>query len=425
MKPKPKHALALALTSLLLAALSPVQGTPLASTFQYKQWVVSDPVFQAGCAGTFDDIAVKDPAIVFYNGKYHMFYTSKVRRDTFASGVPGVDPRSCSGVGYVSAPTLEGLKGAPRYNFGEIVGGQVIAPQVFYFEPHKLWYLIAQVSVRGTGIKRPEMFSNRRVAAAAEASGDPDLMPVYLTNPDIENVHGWSKPKPIRTRKNYADFWIDFWVICDEAKAHLFYTDHRGSMFRMECPIDQFPDGFKDSVDEIAFTDSGETLFGRWRMHEASHIYYVKSANKYLCLLEAVYPHPTRPNYWDSRSRFMFAVVADRLEGPWKRIETDGPNDFAGDPGNLTRLNGIRSNYDQVSHFEIIRKTHDQRFEIEDFNFVLLFQAFDSENIGDDFHYDDLPWELALMKNYKGAWGDRLPVPFGETAKQAAPPSRP
>ena len=185
----------------------------------------------------------------------------------------------------------------------------------------------------------------------------------------------------------------------DKKKAHLFYTDHEGSMFRFECPLEKFPDGYANEKEETVLTERGETSRGRWRLHEASHIYYVKKENKYLALLEAVYPHPTRKNYWDSRSRFMFAMVADKLEGPWRRVEAD-QNEFAGDPAYLFNEDGSKSNYDQVSHFELIRSGYDQCLEIEDFNLQLLFQAFDADNIGSDFNYDFLPWELAVMRNY-------------------------
>ena len=48
--------------------------------FQYKKWTVSKSLFLPGKEGEFDDVAVKDPTIVFYNGKYHMFYTSKASK---------------------------------------------------------------------------------------------------------------------------------------------------------------------------------------------------------------------------------------------------------------------------------------------------------------------------------------------------------
>lgn len=343
--------------------------------FPFKKWTVSKPIFKPGPKGTFDDVAVKDPTIVYYNGTYHMFYTSKAgkeaRKKLEYSGTGG----SCSG--YVCAPTLEELNQVRRYDLSTMYKSVIIAPQVFYFEPQKLWYLIAQTTVEGK----------------------PDLAPIYMTNPAIENVQGWSKPQIIKTKKSNDGFWIDFWVICDEQKAHLFYTDHEGSLFRFECPIEKFPEGYADEKEETVLTERGENSKGRWRLHEGSHIYYVKKENKYLALLEAVYPHPTRKNYWDSRSRFMFAMVADKLEGPWRRVEAD-QNEFAGDPTYLFNEDGSKSDYDQVSHFELIRSGYDQRLEIEDFKLQLLFQAFDADEIGSDFKYDFLPWELAIMKNY-------------------------
>jgi len=343
--------------------------------FPYEKWTVSKPVFKAGPKGTFDDVAVKDATIVFYNGKYHMFYTSIAAEET--SRKISYMGRCIAGVGYVSSPTLEGLQDAKRYYLDAIVEEIVIAPQLFYFEPHKLWYLIAQT----------------------EVEGKPDLAPIYMTNPDIENIHGWSKPKIIKTRKSDNGFWIDFWVICDDVKSHLFYTDHEGGLFRFECPIEEFPEGYAKQREETVLVERGENKIGRWRLHEASHIYYVKKADKYLALLEAVYPHPTKKNYWESRNRFMFAMVADKLEGPWERVEP-GLNEFAGNPAYLFNEDGSKFAYGQVSHFELIRLGYNQRLEIEDFNLRLLFQAFDASEIGDDYDYKLLPWELAVMKNY-------------------------
>ena len=94
----------------------------------------------------------------------------------------------------------------------------------------------------------------------------------------------------------------------------------------------------------------------------------------------------------------MFAVVADKLEGPWYRVEAS-ENEFAGDPANLFNADGSPSKYDQVSHFELIRSGDDQKLEIEDFNLDLLIQGFDASNIGTDYDYNDLPWELALISN--------------------------
>lgn len=357
--------------------------------FFYDRWTVSDPVLQAGEPGSFDDGAVKDPTIVFYNGNYHLFYTTKFTRETAErlkeDGVPV--PVSRSGTGYVAAPTLEELKTATRYNLSEIVDEVVIAPQVFYFEPHKLWYIVAHRNVQDSH----------------------ELVPIYLTNPDIEDVQGWSDARDLLPEPPESVFWIDFRVICDDEKAHLFFTDHRGSLFRLDCPLEDFPEGLEKayrsrmrgaghSVGETVLTEWNIDENGKWRLHEAVSVYYVKSEQKYLALAEAVRPHPKRPLYWDSRNRFMFALVADRIEGPWKRVERH-ENEFAGDPGNLFNEDGFRSSYDQVSHFTLLRSGYNQKMEIEDFNLQLLFQAFDAGGVGDDYVYDDLPWELAVMRN--------------------------
>jgi len=345
------------------------------SEFSYNEWTVSEPVLEAGEPGSFDEISVKDPTIVFYNGKYHLFYTSKATYET--RDKMSHLSKNGSGLGYVTSESLELLKEAKRHDLGAIVGSVIVAPQVFYFEPQQLWYIVAQTLVEGR----------------------PDLAPIYLTNPDIENIEGWSKPKILETRKSNNGFWIDFWVICDNQNAHLFYTDHEGSLFRFECPLEEFPEGFANKREETVLTIRGENSTGRWRMHEASHIYYVSDHDCYLNIMEAVYPHPTRENYWDSRNRFLLGMVAEKLEGPWSRIEL-GTNDFLGDPANLFMSNGSSAVYDQVSHPELIRSGYDQRLEIKDFKLQMLFQAFDADSTGHAYDYNYLPWKLMLMKNF-------------------------
>lgn len=342
---------------------------------EYSHWTVGDPVLEAGPEGAFDELSVKDPTIVYYDSAFHLFYTGKATYET--RDRLGYLSKNGSGLGYVAAPTLEKLGNARRYDLGKITGAVIVAPQVFFFEPQKLWYIVAHTVV----------------------DGKPDLMPVYLTNPDITDVHGWNGPHELKTRKSNNGFWIDFWVICDDEKAHLFYTDHAGSMFRLACPIESFPEGYAGVMEETVLTVRGENETGRWRMHEASHIYYVKKYDHYLNIMEAVYPHPTRRNYWDSRNRFMFAMVAKKLEGPWYRVE-EGENEFLGDPQNLYATDGRRSVYDQVSHPELIRSGYDQRLEIEDYRLQLLFQAFDADAVGPEYDYNYLPWELVLMRNY-------------------------
>jgi len=64
-------------------------------------------------------------------------------------------------------------------------------------------------------------------------------------------------------RKDDRARWIDFWVICDERRAHLFFTrEHRDAMVMTTKPAD-FPNGFAEM--KRAFSPE----------HEAVHVYSV------------------------------------------------------------------------------------------------------------------------------------------------------
>lgn len=144
---------------------------------------------------------------------------------------------------------------------------------------------------------------------------------------------------------------------------------------------------------------SGRNPTGEWSYHVGSRIYRVKSARKYLALLEGAYVHPTRRNYWDSRNRFYFGMTADRLEGPWTRVE-DNPGEFLAEAGALRESDGSPSPLDQVSHCELVRAGNNQRMEIEDFRLQLVFQAFDAEGVPPNYDYQTLPWRLWLARNF-------------------------
>lgn len=345
----------------------PIRAGEPKPVVSYSHWKVKGPaILKAGPKNSFDDIAVKDPSIVFYQGRYHLFFTSKAM-------LP--ENRVRTGLGYVTAEKLSGLSKAKKHDLNTQLESVMIAPQVFYYRPHKLWYLVGH-----TGGARLHT-----------------LKPIYMTNPDIENVKGWSRPKLMSTNaKANRDFWIDFWVICDEEKAHLFYTDHSGTVFRQESPKDQFPDGFKPETESVAVVGRGKDEKGPWRIHEASHIYHVKSDNRYLMMAEATRPHPKKSDYWDSRSRFMVGYTSDSLEGPWERMEKQS-SEYLGNPDNLFNKDGTRSLYSQVSHPELIRSGFDERLEINNYHLQMIFQAFDASRINADYNYHHLPWELNLM----------------------------
>jgi len=342
------------------------------NSVSYEKWTVSEPIMTKGPEGSFDNVATKDPSIVFYNGKYHLFYTAKSSHRIEGKRRFGIS------VGYTSSPTLEGLKDSKRYDFKKIVDEVIIAPQIFFFEPQKKWYLIAHKN----------MAHNR------------DLAPVYLTNENIEDVNGWSKPKLLRTGKAGNEFWIDFWVICDDQDAHLFYSNQRGSVLRMQCPIDEFPQGLTKAEEKVALTVSGDDdRGGPWRMFEAVHIYHVKKTDQYLAILECGYENLNREKLVDARNRFLIAMVADKLQGPWRRVES-GVNEYFADASALYNEDGTPSAYTLVSHPELIRNGYNQKLEITDFNITMLMQSFDGSAFSDNYYYSELPWELAIVTNY-------------------------
>lgn len=347
-----------------------------------RSWTMErDLVLEAGAPGQFDDVAVKDPTIVFHDGLYHVFYTSKYTEETaarFRESGRHVPPMR-AGTGYVAAPSLQELRDASRYDLSELVDEVVIAPQIFYFEPHATWYMIAHRVVPGTR----------------------ELVPIYLTNKNISDIHGWSKPQDLRrTRPGDNPFWIDFWVICDDTDAHLFYMDQTGAVLRMECPIDQFPEGLAEAEEQVAVFAKGEDDFAPWSLFEAAHVYRVEKTGDYFMLAECAYWDEDKNRYFDARFRFMIGFTADSLRGPWTRVEGD-PLKYFAHAANLRFPDGHATPYTQVSHPELIRSDHHQRLEISSFNMDMLFQTFDGSRVPENYRYDDLPWVLAIMRNYE------------------------
>lgn len=337
--------------------------------FPYRHWTVMETVLAPGRPGNFDEIGVKNPSIVFHKGLWHLFFTSKP--------LP-TSQEFKTALGYASAPEISQLAQSPRTEMRSILGQSVISPQVFYFEPQGLWYLIGHI-------------------------GEPTkhtLEPVYSTNEDITNVQGWSPVRRLNVQRvNPAAFWIDFWVICDDQKAHLFYADHSGVLYRTETPLADFPHGFSHSPEQVAFELAGVNSRGDWRFYNAGHIYRVKSAGKYLALMEGAYAHPTRKRLRDARDRFLTAMLADKLEGPWRPVEVR-QGEFLAEDRWLFDVDGERMPPRPVSHPEVIRSGYNQRLELDDFRLEVLFQTFDAREVETNYNYHSLPWRLMLMRNF-------------------------
>jgi hypothetical protein len=205
------------------------------------QWTVSQPLLgplQRPDALTY---AIKDPSIVFHEGRWHLFCSV----------------RSSKLYAQMEYLTFEDLKD-PQPSKREILkvhSGHCGAPQVFYFRPHQRWYLICQ------------------------ASGDswtPNDIAAYSTSTNINDPESWRPLAPLEQQWADGKRGLDFWVICDDAKAHLFFTTLDGRMWREETSLSDFPTGWSEPVLAI----KGDVF-------EASHVYKLDGMDKYLTVIEA------------------------------------------------------------------------------------------------------------------------------------------
>jgi len=228
-----------------------------------QSWNISKPVFEKGKPGSFDEISVKDPSVVFFQNKWHLFYTARGTNEYTT--------------GYVSAVELEDLNTAPRFELKQIRGktSYGCAPQVFYFSPQNKWYLIYQ---------------NR----------DSNYQPVFSTNTEISKPELWSPYKNL-IQKDSNKKWIDFWVMADDKKVYLFYTAAHSGVVVRSTTINDFPDGWGKS----------KKIFDN--VHEAVHIYKVKGKTEFHMIYEL---------NTDGIRSFGLAK-SNKLDGGWIKVTDD------------------------------------------------------------------------------------------------------
>lgn len=277
--------------------------------------------------------------MVYHEGKWHLFCTVRGKKRSHQ-------------IEYVSfAKWEEAGKGKRR--FLGITDGYYCAPQVFYFRPHIKWYLIYQASDPGRPV---------------------ELQPAFSTTHEIGNPESWSKPQFLfPAHPANVKMWIDFWVICDDTRAHLFFTSLDGRMWRSETALSAFPTGWSEP--SVVLQDD---------IFEASHTYRVKGSDSYLTLVEAQ----------NNGRRYYKAYVADKLDGQWKALASTRDNAFAS-PANVQFEGPSWS--DSFSHGELLRASNDERHEIDPANLTFLYQGVsDRDRVGKN--YGDIPWKLGLLK---------------------------
>jgi len=310
-------------------------------------WVSSEPLVSPEKRPDDVCFSVKDPTVVFHGGKYHVFMTIRSEKRTHQ-------------IEYVSFADWQEADKAERHIL-KIHPGYFCAPQVFYFTPHKKWYLICQASDPSW----KEECGNEHGYGAA-----------FATTDDISKPDSWSALRPLGAKRVGDNAGLDFWVICDMEKAHLFFTTLDGKMWREETALDRFPAGWSEP--KLALQDD---------VFEASHTYKIKGSEKYLTVIEA-----QNGPAW----RYYKAYLADRLDGQWQPLATAKEKKFAGK--NNVRFPDGNIWADSISHVELIRSGFDEHLEIDPDNLTLLYQGvLDKDTSGKP--YGQIPWRLGLLKS--------------------------
>jgi hypothetical protein len=306
-------------------------------------WISSGPLVAPVERPQDPCYSVKDPTVVWFKDRWHLFCTIRSEKRSHQ-------------IEYCSFADWKDADRAERHIL-KLSDGYFCAPQVFYFSPQKKWYMILQV---------------------ADPSGKPRLQPAYSTTDDVSDPASWTKPELLyTTHPGNVKAWIDFWVICDAEKAHLFFTSNNGLLWRAETKLADFPRGW----DEPRVVIKGDIF-------EASCTYKLKGQEKYLTLVEA--EAKGRAGGW----RYYKAYLADSLQGEWKPLADTWEKPFAG-PVNVGFAGEKWS--DSISHGELLRTGYDERLEVDPSNLRFLYQGvLERDRAGKT--YGQIPWRLGILE---------------------------
>jgi dienelactone hydrolase len=332
-------------TPLKLAAWVTLLLPSLAGAQEQRfSWNISPPLVSPSERSDDRCFSVKDPSIVFFDGRWYLFCTIRSEKR-----LRQIEYRAFADWKDADKATARVLP---------LTDNDCAAPQVFYCTPHKKWYLIYQV------------VDNKR---------RPNHYPVYSTSTNIADPKSWSKPVELFAEhpKNVKE-WIDFWVICDSTSAHLFFTSLDGRLWRSETALDRFPAGWS----RPAVVLEGDVF-------EASHTYRLKGQERYLTLIEAL-------DGKDSATcrRYYKAYLADHLDGPWKPLAARKEQPFAG-PANIKQTGAAWT--DSFSHGELLRLGHDEKLEVDPAKLRFLFQGV-SDEARRGKKYGEIPWRLGILE---------------------------
>lgn len=316
------------------------RGNPVADLLAGRfRWRIGEPLVAPAPRADEPDYSVKDPSIVFHDGSWHLFVSVRGRKRSHR-----VDYLRFAKWAEANAAARRTLAASDAY---------FCAPQVFYFTPHRKWYLICQ---------------------ASRQTWTPKYQAAYATTADLSDPNSWSKLRPLGAKPGGGRIGLDFWVICDERKAYLFFTTLNGRMWREETALGDFPGGWSQAKLAI-----------RGDIFEAGHTYRLKGLGEYLTLVEA-----QGGRGW----RYYKAYLADRLDGQWRPVAATKDKCFA------SMANAAPAGQrwtDCISHGELIRAGCDEKLEVDPKALRMVFQGVrDADRAGK--RYGQIPWRLGLIE---------------------------
>ncbi|MDA1190759.1 MAG: non-reducing end alpha-L-arabinofuranosidase family hydrolase [Candidatus Poribacteria bacterium] len=283
-----------------------------------KMWEYGRPLIAPEIRGANRSRAQKDPSVVFFEGRWHVFMTVKLEGKT--------------AIEYCSFKTWDEADRSERTLLDISDSDYFGAPQVFYFRPHAKWYLIYQMGAPGANM----------------------MWVAHSTTSDIADPRSWTRAAPILdggANDPRREGGLDYWIICDDERAYLFLTNLNGKMWRLWTNPEDFPRGFDHC--ELALDA---------KIFEASHTYKLLGMDQYLTVIE------------ENGRRYYKAYVANRLDGEWTPLADTAEHPFAG-WNNIRPAEGIEPWTDNISHGELIRAGYDETLTVDPADLRLIFQG--------------------------------------------------
>ncbi|RMF41913.1 MAG: glycoside hydrolase family 62 [Planctomycetota bacterium] len=305
------------------------------SAWEYSQPLI-EPVVRTPELTSYSQ---KDPSVVHVDGRWHVFMTVKL---------PGR-----TAIEYCAFEDWEHANSAPRHLLDLTDSDYFGAPQVFYFRPHRLWYLVYQVGI----------------------PGQKKMWVAYSTTDSIADPTSWTKARPMLDGGDNDPREVgglDYWIICDDQRAHLFYTSLDGRMWRLWTTLDEFPSGLRDF--QLALQGP---------FFEASHTYKLDGMDLYLTIVE------------ENGQRYYKAYVAERLDGPWRPLADSADRPFAGWK-NIRPAAGVTPWTDNVSHGELVRNGYDETMRVDPHRLRFVFQGV-LERQKKGLPYGRIPWRIGIL----------------------------